>query len=674
MLDAEPTVRATVIRERLRPLGYRGGITHPQGPPRAGAAAGSSPPARSSARATSPGEIGQVDWWHTGAQVPVGRGRAPRGVRSGDHAALVGCPCRGVHPGPDRRRPAALAARLPRAPGRRARRARVRQRRLGRRLARGRPGTAPSRGHRAAGRAARQAHRAAPRRPTSKGSVERTIGYLETSFLPLRTSPRSRTSRPSTTRWATDVAGRAPPAARPARPWRVAGRSSGAILGPLPEPAARHRPPPRGPGGQGLAAGARPCRLLGAARLCRPPMVAARVTPTTVHLSCEGTEIAVHRRSFVPADVVLDPAHGRAVRLAREARDRLAWRRRRAARRRPRPLRRALGGAGMTAPGGIGARLPRPGPQGTAHQGRVRPPRRAGPGRGLGPRDLPRRGARRGGERPGQPRRLGARQGGPLPGRQDPRRLRLHPPDPRSTARSSPTSRSSTSSPRPPTSCSWDRPGTGKTHLSIALAVQAARRGHRVAFATAHQWVNRLGAAKRAGRLDEELERLGRVPLLVVDEVGYIPFDPEAASLFFALVSSRYERRSLIVSLQQDLQRLGRDLRRPGGGRGHGRPARPPRRGHRPQGRQLPPAGQAGGGAQRAQAALTCSGFDRRFLLRFGPALTCHHPPRTAALTAGRLHASRGAAARREAQTGSGHACSLAARAGSLRSRASRGR
>jgi DNA replication protein DnaC len=91
-------------------------------------------------------------------------------------------------------------------------------------------------------------------------------------------------------------------------------------------------------------------------------------------------------------------------------------------------------------------------------------------------------------------------------------------------------------------------PGTGKTHLSIALSVQAARRGHRVAFATAHQWVNRLGTAKRAGRLDEELERLGRIPLLVVDEVGYIPFDPEAASLFFALVSSRYERRSLIVS------------------------------------------------------------------------------------------------------------------------------
>jgi DNA replication protein DnaC len=91
-------------------------------------------------------------------------------------------------------------------------------------------------------------------------------------------------------------------------------------------------------------------------------------------------------------------------------------------------------------------------------------------------------------------------------------------------------------------------PGTGKTHLSIARWAAAARRGQRVAFATAHRWVNRLSAAKRAGRLDEELERLARIPLLIVDEVGYIPFDPEAAALFFALVSNRYERRSLIVS------------------------------------------------------------------------------------------------------------------------------
>lgn len=91
-------------------------------------------------------------------------------------------------------------------------------------------------------------------------------------------------------------------------------------------------------------------------------------------------------------------------------------------------------------------------------------------------------------------------------------------------------------------------PGTGKTHLSIAIAVQAARRGYRVAFATAHQWVARLLEHKRQGKLDQELDRLRRIPLLIVDEVGYIPFDPEAAALFFALVSSRYERSSLIVS------------------------------------------------------------------------------------------------------------------------------
>ena len=91
-------------------------------------------------------------------------------------------------------------------------------------------------------------------------------------------------------------------------------------------------------------------------------------------------------------------------------------------------------------------------------------------------------------------------------------------------------------------------PGTGKTHLSIALGIPAARRGHRVAFATAHEWVVCLGEAQRAGRIDDELGHPGRSPLVICDEIGYIRFDPEAAALFFALVSSRYERSSLIVS------------------------------------------------------------------------------------------------------------------------------
>lgn len=58
----------------------------------------------------------------------------------------------------------------------------------------------------------------------------------------------------------------------------------------------------------------------------------------------------------------------------------------------------------------------------------------------------------------------------------------------------------------------------------------------------------RLGEAHHGGGLQQELIRLGRYPLLVVDDVGYIPFEPEAANLFFQLVSSRYERASLIVT------------------------------------------------------------------------------------------------------------------------------
>jgi DNA replication protein DnaC len=91
-------------------------------------------------------------------------------------------------------------------------------------------------------------------------------------------------------------------------------------------------------------------------------------------------------------------------------------------------------------------------------------------------------------------------------------------------------------------------PGTGKTHLAIALGIRACLAGQRVAFATATEWVARLGDAKRSGTLEEELKRLGRVPLLIVDEVGYIPFDPEAANLMFSLVSARYERASVIIT------------------------------------------------------------------------------------------------------------------------------
>jgi len=100
-------------------------------------------------------------------------------------------------------------------------------------------------------------------------------------------------------------------------------------------------------------------------------------------------------------------------------------------------------------------------------------------------------------------------------------------------------------------------PGTGKTHLATGLAVRACQAGHRVAFATAAQWVSRLADAHHAGTLQAELVKLGRIPLLIIDEVGYIPFEPEAANLFFQLVSSRYERASLIVTSNKPFGRWG---------------------------------------------------------------------------------------------------------------------
>ena len=100
-------------------------------------------------------------------------------------------------------------------------------------------------------------------------------------------------------------------------------------------------------------------------------------------------------------------------------------------------------------------------------------------------------------------------------------------------------------------------PGTGKTHLAIGLGIRACHAGHRVAFATASQWVDRLAEAHHQGVLQDELRRLGRYPLLVVDEVGYIPFEPEAANLFFQLVSSRYERASMIVTSNKPFGRWG---------------------------------------------------------------------------------------------------------------------
>ena len=101
-------------------------------------------------------------------------------------------------------------------------------------------------------------------------------------------------------------------------------------------------------------------------------------------------------------------------------------------------------------------------------------------------------------------------------------------------------------------------PGVGKTHLAIGLGIKACQAGHPVAFDTAAGWVNRLTEAhQRHGGLDHEIKRLKRYKLLIIDELGYLPFDADAANLFFQLVASRYEQGSLLITSNLAFSRWG---------------------------------------------------------------------------------------------------------------------
>ena len=100
-------------------------------------------------------------------------------------------------------------------------------------------------------------------------------------------------------------------------------------------------------------------------------------------------------------------------------------------------------------------------------------------------------------------------------------------------------------------------PGIGKTHLAIGLGVKACQAGQSVLFDTASNWITRLGEAHRAGRLEAELKKIRRYKLIIIDEVGYIPFDQDAANLFFQLIASRYEQGSVMVTSNLPFGRWG---------------------------------------------------------------------------------------------------------------------
>ena len=91
--------------------------------------------------------------------------------------------------------------------------------------------------------------------------------------------------------------------------------------------------------------------------------------------------------------------------------------------------------------------------------------------------------------------------------------------------------------------------GVGKTHIALALGYRAVMAGHKVRFLSAADLMLQLAAAKSQGRLKEYFNRAVIGPkLLVVDEIGYLPFGREEATLFFNVVAKRYERGSMVLT------------------------------------------------------------------------------------------------------------------------------
>lgn len=319
MLREDAGAPATVIIEHLRRDGYDGGITILKEYLREVRPLFSEAEAR---QRTSylPGEIGHTDWWDTRVWVPVGKGvtREVFGLvttlpHSAAHAAVFSFS-------------KAMADFLPAFSATLSRLGGVSEKMVvDRDSSIVVPHSRPARLHDEVA-AVFGGFRIKPvilgaRKPQSKGQVERTIGYLETSFLPLRRFEDIEDLQAQHDQWATEVAFRRHHrrvGAKVADAWTVERGFLHPLPNPLPDTDRRTEVRVTKDGF---------CRV-GDVDYSVPPGLSGRrlqvrISTTEVVILSEGSEIARHRRSFVPADVVLAPAHVRALRLAREAKERL---------------------------------------------------------------------------------------------------------------------------------------------------------------------------------------------------------------------------------------------------------------------------------------------------------------------------------------------------------------
>jgi DNA replication protein DnaC len=100
-------------------------------------------------------------------------------------------------------------------------------------------------------------------------------------------------------------------------------------------------------------------------------------------------------------------------------------------------------------------------------------------------------------------------------------------------------------------------PGTGKSHLAVALGVEAIKAGRSVYFSTLADLIASLAKAEREGTLRERIRFLSAFALLIVDEIGYLPVVPGGGNLFFQLVNARYERGALILTSNRGFAEWG---------------------------------------------------------------------------------------------------------------------
>ena len=100
-------------------------------------------------------------------------------------------------------------------------------------------------------------------------------------------------------------------------------------------------------------------------------------------------------------------------------------------------------------------------------------------------------------------------------------------------------------------------PGVGKTHLAIGLGRAIVEAGHSVLFESATALLGALARAETDGKLDEKLRFYAKPKLLILDELGYLPFEKRSAHLFFQLVARRYEKGSILVTTNQLVTQWG---------------------------------------------------------------------------------------------------------------------